>query len=245
MVRIKTLIHVHTDYSYDSSLSLDGLTRAAAREGIDCVAVTDHDTIEGALRLAATSKLKVIIGEEVSTIDGDVIGLFLKTRIKPGMSARETAIAIREQGGLVLVPHPFLRAFGCGLRDTVWDILDLVDAVEVNNGQNLVSLSDGKANRFAENEGLTKFVGSDTHMETSVAPCYQSMRDFDGPADFLDALRTAELTRGYHSLSYFAELARRVAFSYAKLPLPDCVGAHAEANNGRVSALAGLSAVQA
>ena len=228
MHRIKTLIHVHTNYSYDGNTPPEELARFAEREGIGCVAVTDHDTIEGARHLAGITDVNVIVGEEVSTRDGDLIGLFLTRRIRPGMSARNTALAIKEQGGLVLVPHPFIKVLGCGLRDTTWRIADLIDAVEVFNAQNILKRPDRMADRFACGIGFTRYVGSDSHTRSSIAPCYQLMRDFTGPADFLDALYTARLVPGRHPLSYFAAAAYRTLRHLTGLPLPNGFGANYE-----------------
>ena len=147
--RIKTLIHVHTDFSFDSDICPKTLATLAEQEGIGCVAVTDHDTLEGARRLTGMTSIRVILGEEVSTRDGHLIGLFLTHRVRPGMSARDTARAIREQGGLVFLPHPFVATFGCGLRHAAYDIVDWIDAVEINNAQNLLRRPDRRARRFA------------------------------------------------------------------------------------------------
>ncbi len=229
MRRIKTLIHLHTDYSYDCNIPPERLIDLAERKGIGCVAVTDHDTIEGAWRAAEVASgrdVKVIVGEEVSSADGHIIGLFLRHGIEAGMSARETALSIREQGGLVLVPHPFTELFGCGMLDAIWDIADLVDAIEVFNAQNILPGADRRANRFAECVGLTKYVGSDTHLAASLAPSYQWMRPFEGPADFLDALSGAKLNRGRHPLWYFASAAYRTARYHFGLGLPLGFGAN-------------------
>ena len=223
---IKTLIHVHTNYSFDSSTAPEALARFAERENIGCIAVTDHDTIEGAKHLAAITDAKVIIGSEITTREGDLIGLFLERPIDPGMSARDTARAIREQGGLVLLPHPFIKLFGCGLGKTAWRIADLIDAVEVCNAQNIVAIPDRKADRFADRLGLAKFVGSDSHVDASIAPCYQLMGDFTTPADFLDALRAAEPKPGRHPLWYFAAAAYRIVLAATGLPLPPGFGAN-------------------
>jgi len=223
---MKTLIHVHTDYSFDSNLSVDALAWYAQAEGIGCVAVTDHDTIEGAMQLARRTDIKVIIGEEISTSDGHLIGLFLKERIPPKMSARATAIAIREQGGLVLLPHPFAPAMLGGLGTIAWQIANLIDAVEVNNAQNLWRRPDRTADRFAENMQLLKFVGADSHSVESIAPCHQEMADFNGPHEFLASLRLARLARGRHPFSYFVRAAARVAMSLVGLPLPAGFGAN-------------------
>ena len=226
MNRIKTLIHLHTDYSYDSDISLDRLARFVAEDGINCIAITDHDTIAGAQRFQNETDAKVVVGEEVSTRDGHLIGLFLQQRIRPGMSARDTALAIREQGGLVLLPHPFLRAFSCGLGETAQTIVDLIDAVEINNAQNFLRRPDRQAERFAERHELVKYVGADSHMAISIAPCYQYMPDFESPASFLDSLSQAALTRGRHPLSYFASTGYRLMRYYMGLTLAGNFGAN-------------------
>lgn len=219
MNRIKTLIHLHTDYSYDSNISVDTLAAFIEAEGIGCVAVTDHDSIEGSLALQRRTSAKVIIGEEVTTRDGHLIGLFLESHIRPGMSAVDTAKAIRDQGGLVLLPHPFVRMFGCGLREKSWDVLDWLDAVEVNNAQNAISHPDRAAERFADSHALIKYVGADSHMTMSIAPCFQYMENFDSPVGFLQSLATAELVRGKHSLAFFAATGWRLMRHYLGLRL--------------------------
>ncbi len=242
MTRVKTLIHLHTDYSYDSDISLEALARFVAAENIGCVAVTDHDTIEGALRFSEMTEATVIVGEEVTTRDGHLIGLFLQDRVPPGMSARETANAIRLQGGLVLLPHPFVRAFSCGLRDVSWETSDLIDAVEVNNAQNLVRRPDRLAERFADQLGLIKYVGADSHMATSIAPCYQMMSRFSDPSSFLQSLGQAEMVRGRHPLSYFAAVGLRLVRYHAGLSLAGGFGANYKGTAPRLSdpSLAGV-----
>ncbi len=226
--RLRALFHVHTDYSFDSNISLERLVRFCRSEGIRCVAVTDHDTIAGAQRLRAISDLKVIVGEEISTSQGHLIGLFLQRHVPPGMSARDTALAIKAQGGLVLLPHPFVRAFGCGLRGAAYAIADLVDAVEVNNAQNCFDGPDRAARRFAEAFGLPPFVGADSHMASSIAPCWQEMDDFDGPGEFLSALRGATLHPGRHGPGYIAATAWRLARYHLGLPLPPGFGVNVD-----------------
>ncbi|MFQ5592204.1 MAG: PHP domain-containing protein [Phycisphaerae bacterium] len=220
MNRIKTLIHTHTDYSYDSNISLRALAEFAEAEGFGCIAVTDHDTIEGAVRLQCMTSAKVIVGEEVTTREGHLLGLFLKEAVPPGMSVVETAGAIRDQGGLVLLPHPFVRVFGCGLGKLAWVLAHLFDAVEVNNAQNLRSTPERRAHEYADRLGMITFAGADSHLASSIAPCYQIMHDFDGPEAFLESLRTAELKEGRHPMRYFAHIAKQVALSMVSLPVP-------------------------
>jgi len=233
--RMKTLIHVHTNYSFDSDVSLETLAAFVENERVRCIAITDHDTIDGAVRFSRMTTAKVIVGEEVSTKDGHLIGLFLREQIRPGMSARETASVIRDQGGLVLLPHPFVAVFGCGLRERSYEIVDLVDAVEVNNAQNLLPGPDRKARHFAEQFGLPTFCGTDAHSRFSLAPCFQWMPDFDGtPAGFLNSLRRARLQTGRHPLSYFAAAAWRVVLHALWLPLPAGFGAEARSQRTEV-----------
>jgi hypothetical protein len=227
MTPLKTLIHVHTDYSYDSNISLADLAAVVESRRIGCIAVTDHDTLEGALRFRTMTNAKVIVGEEITTRQGHLIGLFLRERVRPGMSARDTALAIRAQGGLVFAPHPFVSAFGCGLQDAVWEIADLIHAVEINNAQNLLRRPDRRAAHFAKERKLPMFVGADSHDKESIAPCYQVLREFDGPAEFLSALEEAELFRGRHPIRYFTATALRLVRHYTGLGLPPGFGVNA------------------
>ncbi|MBI4719321.1 MAG: PHP domain-containing protein [Planctomycetes bacterium] len=235
MARWKTLIHVHTDYSFDSDISLPVLAAFLHDRGFGCIAVTDHDTIEGARRLRGMTDIQVIIGEEVSTREGHLIGLFLKEPVRPGLSAADTARAIREQGGLVLLPHPFVKAFGCGLGDRVWRLLHLIDAVEVNNAQSFFPGPDRQARQLARETGLPAFVGADSHMRRSIAPCYQWMPAWDDPASFLAALRNAELVRGRHGIPYFVSTTLRVLRHGVGLPLPDGFGRNAASDVPKTS----------
>lgn len=231
----KTVFHVHTDYSDDSDNAVTHLAAEAERQGVDCLAVTDHDTLDGALALAelAGEDLRVIVGEEISTRQGHLVGLFLTEPIPPDMEVRATAEAIKDQGGLVIVPHPFNLLFDCGLRSAVRQILDLIDAVEVSNAQNLSPLPNVLAARFARNHGLPGLVGVDSHHRNSLAACYQWMRPFDGPADFLAAARDAQLVFGCHRPSYFARSAVVLARKWLRIGAPPRYGRHCTVQRGR------------
>ncbi len=206
---LKTVFHVHTDHSDDSNNTVEHLLECAHRWEIDCLTITDHDTIEGARAVAAAAgpNLRVIIGEEISTREGHLIGLFLHEHVGPGRSARETAKAIRQQGGLVVVPHPFISMFSCGLRRAVHGLVDLIDAVEIANAQNLSPFPDRKARRFAARHGLPGLAGADSHHRNSLRASYQWLPEFDGPESFLAAVRQAELVPGRHTLGYFVRSA--------------------------------------
>ena len=223
----KTLLHVHSDFSFDSNITLSDLADFLTANDFSCVAVTDHDTISGALRMRNETDLHVIIGEEVTTSEGHLIGLFLQEHVRPGMSAADTARAIRAQGGVVLLPHPFVKAFGCGIGQRSWDIAPLVDAVEINNAQNMLPGPDAKARAFAAATGLPAYVGADCHMKTSIAPCHQFLRPFAGPRDFIASLSEAELVPGRHSWPRFIATGLRCVGHAVGIPLPQGYGSNA------------------
>jgi hypothetical protein len=142
------------------------------------------------------------------------------------MSARETAIAIKEQGGLVLVPHPFNRFLGCGVRRVLGSLNGLIDAVEINNAQNLSPMPDRAARRFAGRMNLPAYVGADSHRATSIAPCFQWMDAFEDTAGFVEALAEAKLQPGRHPPAYFLEMGSQLIRYFARRPLGRAVGAN-------------------
>ena len=222
---IKTVFHVHTDYSDDCNTSIEDLLATARREGVGCIAVTDHDNVDGARALAAAGPdLRVIVGEEISTADGHLIGLFLRDCVSPGRPVRRTAEAIREQGGLVVVPHPFNSLFGCGLRDKVHEIIDLIDVVEVANAQNLLPFADRKAAEFARCHRFPTIVGADTHHRGYLHSCHQWLGPFDGPVSFLASLRRAHSVAASHPLSYFVRTANVILRQKLRWPFPTGYG---------------------
>lgn len=205
MQQLKTVIHLHTNYSADAKTSIDDLIRAAHAHRIDCVAVTDHNTIRGAQALAARADFRVIIGEELCTTDGHLIGLFLKHEIPMGLTALETARRIHDQGGIVLAPHIFSTFCNQSLRDGAHALVEHIDAVEVFNAQSPWSRDDRKSLAFARQYGLPQYAGSDSHVPSSIAPSYHWMDPFDGPTEFLASLRTASICFAKHSWRYFLE----------------------------------------
>lgn len=208
-MRVKTVLHAHTDYSPDANTSCAALLETARRQGVDWVAITDHDEIAGALHARELGGVGVIVGEEISSADGHVIGLFLETRIPPGLSAEETAVQIRAQGGLVLAPHPFSTLCADRLGARLERLRGFFDAIEVCNAQNPFPWEDAQARRFAQRYGLTPYSGSDTHIRGYLAESYQLLPPFDGPAEFLTALQQAELHPGRFGPGYFAAMGVR------------------------------------
>ncbi len=183
-------LHVHTHYSPDSLTAPGALGRLAQRHGLDALAVTDHNGIQGALEVRDAASLPVIVGEEIKTAEGEIIGLFLRERVPPRLSPEETIAAIRAQGGVVYVPHPFdrVRSEAMGQR-TLERIVDRVDAIEVFNARVLMAGDNVRALEFAQAHGLAMGAGSDAHTPYELGRAYVEIDSFHDPVSFLAALR--------------------------------------------------------
>jgi predicted metal-dependent phosphoesterase TrpH len=203
-------LHMHTSWSHDCSIDTAELIDHAEAEGLGAIAVTDHNVFGGALEAidyARGRDLVIIAGEEVKTADqGEVIGLFLEREIPRGMSFGETVIAIREQGGLVYVPHPFDRMHAIPDPRTLHRNLADIDVLEVYNARLLFEAYNDEALRFARKYNLTMGAGSDAHVLQGVGTGALRMRAFRDPEEFLLSLRTAEILRRPKSLAYLQSL---------------------------------------
>jgi predicted metal-dependent phosphoesterase TrpH len=186
---------------------------ATARErGLGAIAVTDHNEISGALAARQRAReldigVQVIVGEEVKTADqGEVIGLFIEELIPRGMSMAETVAEIHRQGGLVYVPHPFDRLHSVPDYEHLLGIVDEVDAIEVFNPRVAISEFNDEAARFAAKYRIPAGAGSDAHVPQGLGSVRIRMREFDGPEEFLEALRDADIVRNPASLLYVQAL---------------------------------------
>ncbi|OGN96670.1 MAG: hypothetical protein A2Z77_01395 [Chloroflexi bacterium RBG_13_51_36] len=203
---IRADLHIHTCYSIDSLTPLDKIIERCLELAINCIAVADHNTIAGALRLREIAPFKVIIAEEILTPAGEIMGLFLTERISQGLSPQETISRIRSQGGLVAIPHPFGRSLPWNARPlTSVDILSQVDIVETFNSRTPFSGSIARAGRLAREHGKVASVGSDAHTPGEIGRAYVEMPEFDGPTDFLNSLAQGKIF-GQRS-SYLAHFA--------------------------------------
>jgi len=208
--RIVVDLHMHTSWSHDCSIEVDDLLDHAEAEGLGAIAVTDHNALGGALEAlerARDRELVVIPGEEVKTGgQGEVIGLFLQEEIPRGLSFAETVEAIRAQGGLVYVPHPFDRLHSIPDAPTLHRHLAEIDVFEVYNARLLFEAYNDEALRFARKYNLTAAAGSDAHVLQGVGTGAVRMRRFEGPEEFLVSLRSAEILRRPKSLAYLQGL---------------------------------------
>ncbi|MBM4430343.1 MAG: phosphoesterase [Chloroflexi bacterium] len=187
-------LHIHTCYSYDCWLSLERLTVAVRRQGLDGIAVLDHDEIEGALRLRESAPFRVIVGEEIGSADGGIGALFIDKRIPPHLSAEETIARIHEQNGLVIVPHPLSRGVpGRVGPDTLRRIISSVDVIEGYNARAQFAADDRRARVFAAEHNVPVAAGSDGHFACEIGRAWTEMEDFGTAQEFLANLHQARL----------------------------------------------------
>ena len=201
-------LHMHTSWSHDCGVEAADLLDHAEAEGLGAIAVTDHNVFGGALEAAELAQGRDIIrGEEVKTDgQGEVIGLFLEREIPRGMSFADTVAEIKEQNGLVYVPHPFDRMHAIPDPATLHHHLADIDVFEVYNARLLLEAYNDEALRFARKYDLTMGAGSDAHVLQGVGTGAVRMRRFDGPEEFLISLRSAEILRRPKSLAYLQSL---------------------------------------
>jgi predicted metal-dependent phosphoesterase TrpH len=207
-------LHMHTDHSGDCATPVEVLLATAAEQGLGAIAVTDHNEISGALEarrqateLNPTHPVKVIVAEEVKTAEqGEVIGLFIEEKIPRGLSLEETVAEIKRQGGLVYVPHPFDRMHSVPDYEHLLKILDDVDAIEVFNPRVAIGAFNEEAARFAAKYRIVAGAGSDSHVAQGLGSVRIRMRDFDGPQEFLQSLRDADILTRPTSLLYVQAL---------------------------------------
>jgi predicted metal-dependent phosphoesterase TrpH len=210
-------LHMHTDHSGDCETPVEVLLATAREQGLGAIAVTDHNEISGALEArekAAESgaqggrdRIKVIVGEEVKTAEqGEVIGLFIEEKIPRGLSMAETVAEIKRQGGLVYVPHPFDRMHAVPDYEHLPEILEDIDAIEVFNPRVAIGAFNEEAVRFAAKYRIVAGAGSDSHVAQGLGSVRIRMRDFDGPTEFLQSLRDADIITKPTSLIYVQAL---------------------------------------
>jgi glycosyltransferase involved in cell wall biosynthesis len=203
-------LHMHTDHSGDCATPVDVLLASARDAGLGAIAITDHNEISGAhdaRAKAAEFGVKVIVAEEVKTADqGEVIGLFIEEKIPRGMTLAETIAEIKRQGGLVYVPHPFDRMHSVPDYEHLLAVVEDIDALEVFNARVAIAAFNEEAVRFAAKYRIVGGAGSDAHVPQGLGSVRIRMRDFDGPEEFLESLRAADIVRKPQSLLYVQAL---------------------------------------
>ena len=206
-------LHCHTSASFDSLADPIAVTRAAAARGLTHLAITDHDRIDGALAACAgaPAALRVIVGQEIRTTAGDLVALFLERAVPRGLTPAEAVAAVREQGGLVGIPHPFDRFRGSLGRaeDGLAALAGLVDWIETFNAR-LVGRGNERAAELALARGLPGVAVSDAHTTMEVGVAYTTLDGDPATPDGLRAaLSTAQIVPG--RASYVARLVTPLA----------------------------------
>ena len=202
-------LHMHTSHSWDCATDPEALLHVAREVGLTAIAVTDHNEISGALECATYAEeygIQVIVGEEVKTSQGEVIGLFLSERIEAGLSWHETIERIRAQDGLVYVPHPFDRLHTIPDVHLLRDTLDEIDAFETYNARLPFEQYNRDAERFARKYNLIEGAGSDAHVPQGLGTAAVHMPAWDDKESFLVALSQGEILRRPKSLLYLQGL---------------------------------------
>ncbi len=215
----KADLHVHTRYSTDSISSPEKVVQRCLEIGINCLAVTDHDTISGALEVKRIAPFTVIIGEEVLTSCGEIIGLFLTEEIPRRLSPEETVARIKAQGGLVCIPHPFdrFRPHSRLRRNALEKVMPDIDLIEVFNSRTILLRDSARALQLAQSHGLPGTVGSDAHVIREIGRSFMELPEFNDAEQFRLALgqgkiftqRTSPLIHLYNIRNRLIKLLKR------------------------------------
>jgi predicted metal-dependent phosphoesterase TrpH len=216
---LKADLHIHSQYSMDCNMPLEKIIERCQKVGVNCIALCDHGTAEGALKMREIAPFKVIVAEEVLTPYGEVMGLFLEETIPSGLSVEETLARIRAQGGLVCIPHPFDTFRHSAMKGPiVEEIADQIDIVEVLNARAILGRDLKKAEAFAARHNLIRSAGSDAHIPSEIGNAYVEMPDFQGRDDFLEALKKGKIgghrsSPFTHFVSLWARIKKKLSIS--------------------------------
>ena len=191
---LKADFHIHTKYSIDCQTELEDIIKRCQKLGINCITIADHDVVEGGLKMQAIAPFKIIVAEEILTFSGEVMGMFLKERIASGIPLEIAIAAIKEQGGLVSIPHPFDPVRGLRLNaDEFNQLAPQIDLIEVFNARVLSAQTNSKARNFAREHNLPGIAGSDAHTISEIGNVFMELNDFNSPVEFLSALQQANI----------------------------------------------------
>jgi hypothetical protein len=221
---VKVELHCHTCYSKDSLMTPAKLLATARRKRIHRLAVTDHNTIAGALEAQSLDPARFIVGLEVMTTQGELLAYFVKHNVPAGLSPEETIQQLRSQGAVIGVSHPY-----DSIRHGSWEegnlrrILPLIDAVEVFNARTMTMHPNKRALALAQSQGKLGLAGSDAHHPSEVGAVMMKMDDFGTPAEFLDSLAQAQIIGRrssplVHFFSRYATWRKKMGWRYQPPP---------------------------
>jgi predicted metal-dependent phosphoesterase TrpH len=196
-MRYKVDFHTHSQASPDGALSLEHYRRALVQHRLDCIAVTDHNTIEMAQQLHEELGDKIIVGEEITTTQGEIIGLYLTEVVQAGLSAAETVHRIKAQGALVYIPHPFETVRKGITPETLDEIAADVDIIEVHNGRAVFQNKGQQALAWAEKHAVPGAASSDSHGISGWGRTYTMLDDMPTEETLVKLLQAASYQRGF------------------------------------------------
>jgi len=223
---IKADLHVHTCYSIDCCTPLEEIINHCLKIGINCIAIADHNTITGALKLREIAPFRIIIAEEIRTSIGELMGLFLSEEVPRGLSAEETIARVKSQGGLVGIPHPFGRSpLQNSKKLLTEEVLSQVDIIEVFNSRSPFLTSFARAQELALKHRLVASAGSDAHTSGEIGRAYVEMPEFNNPSDFLVSLSQGRIfgrssSPLVHLGTAWTKVRKRLGFHSHPNPLP-------------------------
>jgi predicted metal-dependent phosphoesterase TrpH len=187
---VRVDLHLHSNYSHDGQSSLEELIRRCAVCGLDRIALTDHNTIEGALELARLAPELTIVGEEAKTREGEVIGLFIPSRLPPYLLPEDVMDLVHGMGGLTYIPHPFDRHRANFRAERIVELADRIDIIETYNAW-CEPAENQAAAQFAADLGKVSATGSDSHAASELGRSWMEIENYTSPQDFLEKLRHA------------------------------------------------------
>jgi predicted metal-dependent phosphoesterase TrpH len=191
---LKADLHIHTRYSMDCTMPLENIIQRCQDKGINCIAIADHGTVEGALKIQDIAPFRVIVAEEILTPHGEIMGMFLKETIPSGDSVEQAIAQIKAQGGLVCIPHPFDRFRKSALdSNKLNEIIKYVDIIEILNARITMNSDTVKAQTLAIKYTLPGSAGSDAHTLHEIGNAYVEMNEFKGSEDFLQMLAKGKI----------------------------------------------------
>lgn len=194
---IKVDFHTHSVQSPDGALTEHDYRRMLDAGQLDVIAVTDHNGVSFALGLQKKLGNAIIVGEEITTTEGEIIGLYLTDRIEPGQTPKDTVRCIREQGGLVYIPHPFETVRKGFSAASLEKIANDVDVIEIHNGRAVFQNTARQTLAWAQKNGVAGAAASDAHGKYGWGSTYTVLQSIPSVDTLPDLLATAELVRGF------------------------------------------------
>jgi len=218
---IKADLHIHTEYSPDSTNKLKDIIKRCLELKINCIAVSDHGTVEGALEIQKIAPFKVIVAEEILTPHGEIMGMFLKETVPSGLSVDDTVARIRKQNGLVCIPHPIDMLRASALKIEEIERLaggGQVDMMEVLNSRTIIERCLKRSRALADKYKIPGTAGSDAHTIAEIGSAYLEMPDFNGRDDFVNAVKKSRICGGrtgflVHFLSFRQRIMKKLTKS--------------------------------